>query len=63
MANRSLSPPKVVSGYVVLVSAGSLIPANGVLLEARDFYVNQAVLTGESFPVDKKVGPIAVGRA
>jgi Mg2+-importing ATPase len=42
----------------VLLSAGSLVPADGVLLEARDFYVSQAVLTGETFPVDKKVGPV-----
>ena len=40
-------------GDVVLLSAGSLVPADGVLLEARDFYVNQAVLTGETFPVEK----------
>ena len=46
-------------GDVVLLSAGSLVPADGVLLEARDFYVNQAVLTGETFPVEKQPGPVA----
>jgi Mg2+-importing ATPase len=50
---------EVVPGDVVLLSAGSLVPADGVLLEARDFYVNQAVLTGETFPVEKKPGPVA----
>ncbi len=49
----------VVPGDVVLLSAGSLIPADGVVLEARDFFVNQAVLTGETFPVEKKPGPVA----
>jgi Mg2+-importing ATPase len=44
----------VVPGDVVLLSAGSLIPADGVVLEANDFFVNQAVLTGETFPVEKK---------
>ena len=29
------------------------------MLEARDFFVNQAVLTGETFPVEKKAGPVA----
>ena len=43
-------------GDVVLLSAGSLIPADGVVLEANDFFVNQAVLTGETFPVEKKPG-------
>ena len=44
----------IVPGDVVLLSAGSLIPADGVLLEAKDFFVNQAVLTGETFPVEKR---------
>ena len=50
---------QVVPGDVVLFSAGSLIPADGILLDARDFYVNQAVLTGETFPADKRPGQVA----
>ncbi|MBC8249305.1 MAG: magnesium-translocating P-type ATPase [Anaerolineales bacterium] len=57
---QTIPAEEVVPGDVVLLSAGSLIPADGVLLEARDFYVNQAVLTGETFPVEKKPGPVAV---
>jgi P-type Mg2+ transporter len=49
----------VVAGDVVMLSAGSLVPADGLVLEARDFFVNQAVLTGETFPVEKKPGPVA----
>lgn len=48
----------VVPGDVVLLSAGSLIPADGVVLEANDLFVNQAVLTGEVFPVEKKPGTV-----
>lgn len=55
---QSIPAEEVVPGDVVLLSAGSLIPADGVLLESRDFYVNQAVLTGETFPVEKKPGPV-----
>lgn len=54
-----ISAETIVPGDVVLLSAGNLIPADGVLLEAQDFYVNQAVLTGETFPVEKKVGKVA----
>ncbi len=50
---------EIVPGDVVLLSAGSLIPADGFLIEAQDFFVNQAVLTGETFPVEKKVGTAA----
>ncbi len=49
----SVPVAEVVPGDVVLLSAGSLIPADAVVLEARDFFVNQAVLTGETFPVEK----------
>jgi Mg2+-importing ATPase len=55
----SILTEEIVPGDVVLLSAGSLIPADGVVLEARDFFVNQAVLTGETFPVEKKPGLVA----
>ncbi|SCK28114.1 magnesium-translocating P-type ATPase [Vogesella sp. LIG4] len=49
---------QVVPGDIVLLSAGDLIPADGLVLEARDFFVKQALLTGESFPVEKKPGAL-----
>lgn len=53
----------VVPGDVVKLSAGSLIPADGVLIEADDFFVNQAVLTGETFPVEKAPGVVVENAA
>jgi Mg2+-importing ATPase len=52
----SMPTEEIVPGDVVLLSAGSLIPADGLVIEARDFFVNQAVLTGETFPVEKMPG-------
>ena len=49
---------KVVPGDVVLLVAGDLIPADGRVLEAHDFFVKQALLTGESYPVEKKAGAL-----
>jgi P-type Mg2+ transporter len=46
----------IVPGDVVLLSAGNLVPADGLLIEARDFLVSEAPLTGESFPVEKVPG-------
>ena len=43
----------LVPGDVVLLAAGDLVPADGRLLETRDFFVNEALLTGESFPTEK----------
>jgi P-type Mg2+ transporter len=47
----------LVPGDVVLLSAGDLTPADGLVLEARDFFVNQALLTGEPYPVEKHPAP------
>ena len=47
----------LVPGDVVLLSAGDLVPADGLVLEARDFFVNQALLTGEPYPVEKHPAP------
>src|SRR5205823_8932189 len=44
----------LVPGDLVELSAGDLIPADGRLLAATDFFVNQASLTGEAFPVEKQ---------
>lgn len=55
----SLPTEKIVPGDIVQLSAGSLIPADGLVLDAKDFFVNQAVLTGETFPVEKHPGQSA----
>ncbi|MBP8242438.1 MAG: magnesium-translocating P-type ATPase [Thermoflexales bacterium] len=57
--SRTIDAERVVPGDIALLSAGSLIPADGVVLEANDFFVNQAVLTGETFPVEKRAGQVA----
>ncbi|MBB6252979.1 magnesium-translocating P-type ATPase [Nitrospirillum iridis] len=45
----------LVPGDVVLLAAGDLVPADCRLLAARDLFVNQAALTGEPYPVEKRV--------
>jgi Mg2+-importing ATPase len=44
---------ELVPGDVIVLSAGDLIPADIRLLESRDLFVSQAILTGESLPVEK----------
>jgi P-type E1-E2 ATPase len=43
--------PEVVPGDVVMLAVGSPLPADAVVLESTDCFVNESVLTGESFPV------------
>jgi Mg2+-importing ATPase len=50
----SLPVGQVVPGDIVRLAAGDLVPADGLLLSSRDFFVNQALLTGESYPVEKQ---------
>jgi Mg2+-importing ATPase len=47
----------IVPGDLVDLAAGSLIPADGVVVRARDCFVVQSVLTGESAPVEKLASP------
>lgn len=56
---RTMLAEEVVPGDIVLLSAGSIIPADGVVIEADNFFMNQAILTGETFPVEKKTGAAA----
>ncbi len=49
---------EVVTGDVALLSAGSLVPADALVLEANDFFVNQSLLTGEAYPVEKHPGAL-----
>ncbi|MGZ5652296.1 MAG: magnesium-translocating P-type ATPase, partial [Usitatibacter sp.] len=44
---------RLVPGDVVQLSPGSLVPADGRLLESNALHVNESMLTGEPFPVEK----------
>ncbi|MDB5385280.1 MAG: Mg(2+) transport ATPase, P-type [Planctomycetaceae bacterium] len=46
---------EIVPGDIVRLRAGDLIPGDCRLITARDLFLNEAVLTGESFPVEKSV--------
>jgi P-type Mg2+ transporter len=52
-AEVMVSLEEVVPGDVVLLSAGAVIPGDCRLFEAHDLFVNEATLTGETYPVEK----------
>ncbi|HMZ38312.1 MAG TPA: HAD-IC family P-type ATPase, partial [Leptospiraceae bacterium] len=45
---------KLVVGDLVHLAAGDMVPADVRVVQAKDLFLNQAALTGESMPVEKK---------
>ena len=58
---KERSVHEVVPGDVFALEAGDLVPADGIIFEAKDLFVNESVLTGESLPTEKDVVPLAEG--
>ncbi len=50
---REVPMRDLVAGDIVQLSAGDMIPADIRLIESRDLFISQAVLTGEALPVEK----------
>lgn len=48
---------EIVPGDLIVLVAGDLVPADCRLVEAKDLFVNEALLTGESYPAEKGAGP------
>lgn len=57
-ATVSIPADEVVPGDVVVLAAGDCVPGDCRLLASRDLFVDEASLTGESFPVEKHVGEL-----
>ncbi|MCE1188192.1 MAG: magnesium-translocating P-type ATPase [Ignavibacteria bacterium] len=53
-AEVELPMSDVVPGDIVVLQAGSIIPADIRLISTKDFFVSQSVLSGESMPIEKK---------
>jgi Mg2+-importing ATPase len=50
----------VVPGDIVIFNAGDIVPGDCLLIESKDLFVDEAMLTGETFPVEKAVSVLAV---
>jgi Mg2+-importing ATPase len=55
--DRELPLKQLVPGDIVRLAAGDMVPADVRVLSAKDLFLNQAALTGEALPVEKKAAP------
>jgi len=49
----------IVPGDIVILNAGDVIPGDGLVDESKDLFIDEATLTGETYPVEKSVGVLA----
>ena len=50
---KEIAVEEIVPGDVIHLNAGDLIPGDAIILESKDLFVNEASLTGETFPAEK----------
>lgn len=59
---REVFSDELCTGDLVHLNAGKVVPADLRIIKAKDFFVNQSALTGESFPVEKGTGTLEAGK-
>ena len=50
---KYLYPENLLIGDLVLIQAGDVIPADAILIESNQLFINESILTGESLPIEK----------
>jgi Mg2+-importing ATPase len=58
-AFKTIPTEEVVPGDIFRVRTGDVIPADAMVVEASSFTANEAALTGEPYPVEKRLGSVA----
>jgi len=55
---KEIIATEVVTGDIILLKAGDMLPADCLIIESNELHANEASLTGESYPARKEVGII-----
>ncbi|MGB8216929.1 MAG: magnesium-translocating P-type ATPase [Candidatus Methanoperedens sp.] len=50
---------EIVPGDVIILNGGDIIPGDCLILESKDLFIDEATLTGETYPVEKSAGVLA----
>ncbi len=54
--SKDIPVEEVVPGDIVLLTAGNVVPGDGLIIESKELYTDEAAFTGETFPVEKNAG-------
>jgi len=54
-SSKEIPVEEIVPGDIVILNAGDIVPGDGLVQESNDFFIDEAMLTGETFPVEKVV--------
>ena len=55
---REVPVEEVVPGDIIILNAGDIIPGDCLIIESKDLFIDEATLTGETYPVEKEAGPL-----
>lgn len=55
-AMTEINSADVMTGDIIVIKAGDGIPADCIIVDSNELYMNESTLTGESFPVRKQAG-------
>ncbi len=54
-SSKEIPVEEIVPGDIVILNAGDIVPGDGLVQESKDLFIDEAMLTGETFPVEKAV--------
>jgi P-type Mg2+ transporter len=55
---KEIPVEEIVPGDVIILNGGDIIPGDCLILESKDIFVDEATLTGETYPVEKSAGEL-----
>jgi len=58
LISEDIPAEEIVPGDIILLSAGDVVPADCLIFESKDLFVDEATLTGETYPAEKAVGTL-----
>jgi P-type Mg2+ transporter len=58
-SEKEIPVEEIVPGDIIMLNAGDIVPGDCILLESKDLFVDEAMLTGETYPVEKDVSILA----